>query len=131
MLKRYGIIFITFLVIDALWLGLVAPKMYKSEIGHLMADKVNFVPAIIFYLIYTIAILVFVVNPAVDKNDLMHAVIYGAFLGFAMYATFDLTNQAALRDWPLKVTIIDLLWGTFVTGATATIATKIISKFNF
>lgn len=131
MLKRYGIIFITFLVIDALWLGLVAPKMYKSEIGHLMADKVNFVPAIIFYLIYTIAILVFVVNPAVDKNDLMYAVIFGAFLGFAMYATFDLTNQAALRDWPLKVTIIDLLWGTFVTGATATIATKIISKFNF
>ena len=131
MLKKYLVIFLVFIVIDAIWLGLVAPKMYQKEIGHLMADKVNFIPAIIFYLIYALAILVFVVDPALAKGDWVKALVYGAFLGLTMYATYDLTNNATLKDWPVKVTIIDLIWGSFVTSATSVIATKLIQYFNF
>jgi len=131
MIKRYIVILLVFLVIDAAWLGLVAPKLYKSQIGHLMAEKTNLYAALIFYFIYALALLVFIVNPSVDKQSVMHALIYGAFLGFVMYATYDLTNLATLKDWPISITVIDLVWGTFVKGLTSAAASKIIQTFNF
>lgn len=131
MLKRYFIILVVFLVIDFLWLGLIAPKLYQKHIGHLMAEKVSFLPAIIFYLIYALALLVFVVNPAVENKNLMQALVKGLFLGFVMYATYDLTNQATLRDWPATITIIDLIWGSFVTAMTCIGSTYTIQYFNF
>lgn len=81
--------------------------MYQKEIGHLMAKEVNFIPEIIFYIIYVIAILVFVVNPGIINNDTVKFGVYGAFLCLTMYATYDLTNHAILKDWPLKIIIID------------------------
>ncbi len=111
MTKRYFIIFVVFLLIDGLWLGLAAPKFYQNNIGHLMADKVNFVPAIIFYFIYVFAILRFVVNPAVESEDLKRGILMAALLGLAMYSTYDLTNMATLKDWPAIVTVVDLVWG--------------------
>lgn len=131
MIKRYLVILVVFLVIDALWLGLVAPKLYKSQIGHLMADKVSFAPAIVFYLIYAVALLFFIVNPAVGKESIVYALVYGGLLGFAMYATYDLTNMATLKDWPLLVTIVDLVWGTFVTATTSAVSVYVIRHFNF
>lgn len=127
MIKRYLIIFGVFLLIDAAWLGLVAPKFYKNNIGHLMADKVNFIPAIIFYLLYVSAILIFIVNPTAESGNILKGILMGAFLGLVMYATYDLTNMATLKGWPTIVTVVDLIWGSFVTATTTGISIKIIN----
>lgn len=111
-IKLYIIAFIIFIIIDAIWLGFVAPKFYKDQIGHLMADKPNLIAALVFYLIFIVGIVYFVVQPAVDQQSITKLLIAGALFGFITYATYDLTNLATLRDWPLKVTIVDLAWGT-------------------
>jgi uncharacterized membrane protein len=111
-IKMYIIAFIIFLAIDAIWLGLVAPKFYKSQIGHLMSEKPNLVAALIFYLIFIVGVVYFVVNPAIEAQSFMKVVIAGMLFGFITYATYDLTNLATLKDWPLTVTIVDLIWGT-------------------
>ena len=116
-----------FVAIDAVWLGLVAPKFYKKHIGHLLAPKPDFVAAAIFYVIYIIAVVVFVINPSLDKDSLSFAISHGALLGLAMYATYDLTNQATMKNWPKTVTIVDMLWGTFITTAVATVTFLIFS----
>ncbi|MDD3572801.1 MAG: DUF2177 family protein [Eubacteriales bacterium] len=125
LLIRYLVTTGIFLLIDAAWLGLIAPKLYKANIGHLMAEKPNFLAAGVFYLIYIAALLFFVIDPALVKASVWQAVWTGAFLGLAMYATYDLTNLATLKEWPLKITAIDLAWGTFITAATSGIVTRI------
>lgn len=111
-LLMYIIAFIIFLAIDAVWLGLVAPKFYKAQIGHLMADKPNFIAALVFYLLFIVGVVYFVVNPAIEAESVSKVVVSGMLFGFMTYATYDLTNLATLKNWPIKVTIIDLIWGT-------------------
>lgn len=111
-IKMYIIAFIIFLAVDAIWLGLVAPKFYKAQIGHLMSDKPNLIAALIFYLIFIIGVVYFVVYPAVEAQSLSKLLISGMLFGFITYATYDLTNLATLKDWPITVTIVDLIWGT-------------------
>ena len=125
LLVRYLVTAGIFLVIDIAWLAFIAPKLYKANIGHLMAEKANFLAAGVFYLIYIAALLFFVIDPALAKASVWQAVWTGAFLGLAMYATYDLTNLATLKEWPLKITVIDLAWGTFITAATSGIVTRI------
>ena len=125
LLIRYLVTTGIFLLIDAAWLGLIAPKLYKANIGHLMAEKPNFLAAGVFYLLYIAALLFFVIDPALVKASVWQAVWTGAFLGLAMYATYDLTKLATLKEWPLKITAIDLAWGTFITAATSGIVTRI------
>ena len=122
---RYLVTTGIFLLIDIVWLGFVAPKLYKANIGHLMAEKPNLIAAGVFYLLFIAALLFFVIDPALVKGSVWQAVWTGAFLGLAMYATYDLTNLATLKAWPLKITVIDLAWGTFITAATSGIATRI------
>lgn len=110
--KMYIIAFIIFLVIDAIWLGLVAPKFYRAQIGHLMADRPNFLAALVFYLLFIVGVVYFVVNPAIEAGEISKVLVAGALFGFMTYATYDLTNLATLKDWPITVTIIDLVWGT-------------------
>jgi uncharacterized membrane protein len=110
--KMYLIAFIIFLAIDAIWLGLVAPKFYKAQIGHLMADKPNLLAALVFYLLFVVGIVYFVVNPAIEAGEVSKVLVAGALFGFMTYATYDLTNLATLKDWPITVTIVDLVWGT-------------------
>jgi len=126
LLIRYLVTTGIFLLIDAAWLGLIAPKLYKANIGHLLAEKPNLVAAGVFYLLFVGALLFFVIDPAIAKGSVWQAVWTGAFLGLVMYATYDLTNLATLKEWPLKITVIDLVWGTFITAATSGIATRIL-----
>ncbi|NLD34697.1 MAG: DUF2177 family protein [Clostridiales bacterium] len=125
MLKRFAVAAAVFLVIDIVWLTVISPKLYKAHIGHLMADKPTLPAAGVFYVIYIAALLFFVINPAIDKRSVWQALWTGAFLGLAMYATYDLTNQATMKDWPVTITLIDLAWGTFITAATSAITTRI------
>ena len=119
-----------FFAIDMVWLGLIAKKFYARQIGHLMAPKVQWAPALIFYFLFIAGILVFAVLPAAEKGSWSKALISGALFGLFTYATYDLTNLATLRDWPLLVTIIDLVWGMVLTaavsGASYWIAGKVI-----
>jgi len=126
-LKKYLYTFIPFLVLDALWLGLVAPSFYKANIGHLMTDSPNFPAAGLFYLLYVAGLVVFVTG---REGNMKQAALRGAFFGLLCYATYDLTNLATLRDWPVLVTVVDLIWGTFASTVTSVAAVWLIRKFN-
>jgi len=121
-LKLYVISFVVFFSIDLFWLGIIAKNLYRNQIGHLLKTDVNWIAAIIFYLVFIVGLVIFVLMPAVEKGNLWHAVFLGALFGFITYATYDLTNLATLKDWPIQVTFIDLAWGTFLGTSTSTAA---------
>lgn len=120
-LKLYGIAFVFFLIIDLVWLGLIAKNLYQRQLGHLMADQVNWIAAIVFYLLFIIGLVYFAILPAVNDGQWVKALLLGAFFGFITYATYDLTNLATLKDWPIQITIIDLAWGTFLGASISTL----------
>jgi uncharacterized membrane protein len=121
---------LVFFAIDLAWLGLVAKNMYDKHIGHLMSSQVNWVAAGIFYLAFIVGILVFAVYPSVDKDSLLRAIVLGALFGFFTYSTYDLTNLATLRDWPLSITIIDITWGMVLTGTVSAVGFFIVRAFG-
>lgn len=121
-LKLYLITLLVFLGIDSLWLGLVAPSFYQSQIGFIMADQPNFLAAGLFYLVFIFGMVVFIVEPGVREGTLIQAVSRGALFGLVTYATYDLTNLATLEGWPVLVTVVDLLWGTFLSTAVALVS---------
>lgn len=114
-IKIYFLALLFFTIIDYIWLAFLSKKMYQKELGHLLAKKVNYPAAIIFYLIYLVALLYFVINPAINSKDVFLLLESSAIFGFITYATYDLTNLASLKSWPLKITIIDILWGMFIS----------------
>jgi uncharacterized membrane protein len=111
---------VVFFAIDLTWIGLVAKKFYWSNIGDLLKDEINWVAALIFYLLYIIGIFVFAILPAVENDSVTSAIFYGALFGFFCYATYDLTNLATLKGFPLKVVVVDMIWGTVLTGLVST-----------
>jgi len=117
----YGLTLAVFLLVDLVWLLKIAPGFYKKEIGHLMAKKANGVAAIVFYLLFIVGLVIFVGYPTYIAGTWWKALLYGALFGLFTYATYDLTNLATLEKWPLKVTLIDIAWGTFLSGATSVI----------
>lgn len=110
---------IAFLILDAIWLTQTANTLYRPLIGDMLAEKFRLAPAIAFYLIYLLGILIFAVHPALQSGRWTQALIYGALFGFFAYATYDLTNQATLKTWSTLVTLADLAWGTTVTASSA------------
>jgi uncharacterized membrane protein len=124
----YALTVPVFFAVDMVWLGLIAKPFYARHIGHLMADKVRWTPALIFYFLYIAGILFFAVLPAVERGSLGRAVLAGALLGLLAYATYDLTNLATLRGWPLLVTVIDLVWGMVLTGGVAALSYLIAGR---
>ncbi len=127
--KLYCIALPIFVAVDMVWLGLAAKNFYAKHIGFLMKANVNWAAAILFYLLFIAGLVVFVVTPAIEKGSWVRALLFGALFGLITYATYDLTNLATLKDWPLVVTVVDLIWGTVlaasVSVATYTVATKI------
>jgi uncharacterized membrane protein len=124
-IKLYTIAFLIFVVLDMVWLGLIAKNFYISQIGFLMRPDINWLAAIIFYVLFIAGLVIFVIAPAVEKVSWMHALSYGALFGLITYATYDLTNLATLKNWPILVTIVDLIWGTTL-GSTVSLATYMI-----
>ena len=125
---KFIVTFLVFLGIDAVWLGIIAKNFYSKTIGHLLSDKPNLLAALIFYIFYVFGIIVFAINPALKEKSPITALQLGAFLGFIAYSTYDLTNLATMKDWPLHVTIIDIIWGTFLTGSVSLVSYLILTK---
>jgi uncharacterized membrane protein len=125
-IKLYFIALPVFFAIDMVWLGLIAKNFYAKQIGFLMKPDVNWVAAIIFYLLFIIGTVVFVITPALEQKTWVHALLYGALFGLITYATYDLTNLATVKDWPLIVTVVDLVWG-MVLSASVSIVTYLIA----
>ncbi len=122
-LKAYAVTLVVFMAIDAVWLTQMASRLYQPTIGHLLAPEPDLFAALIFYLLYILGMVVFTVKPGQHDASLKAPAARGALFGLVAYATYDLTNQATMQNWPWLVTGIDLLWGTFLT-ATATVGAK-------
>ena len=129
--KLYGLTAIVFLAIDIVWLGVVASDFYQKHLGHLMRSDVILPAALLFYLLYVVAILVFAVLPGLETQSINRTLALGGFLGLVAYSTFDLTCLALFKDFPVKVVIIDLIWGTVLTATVARISHKIGEFLSF
>lgn len=116
-------------VIDMLWIGVVANRFYREQMGELFAPTIQWVPAVLFYLIFIAALTFFVIQPAVTNGSWTQALLWGAFFGLTAYATYDLTNLAVTRNWPLLMSIVDLVWGTVMSAGIATATYFIATTF--
>ena len=126
-IKLFLIALPVFFAIDMVWLAVVAKNFYQKQVGSLMKPNINWVAAIIFYLLFITGLIVFVISPAVVKQSWVHALLFGALFGLITYATYDLTNLATMKDWPLLVTVVDLIWGA-VLAASISVITYIIAN---
>lgn len=120
---------VTFLVLDLIWLGVVAKDLYQREIGALLLERPLYGPAAVFYLAYLAGILVFAVSPALNAGSWVTAAIYGALFGLMCYGTYDMTNLATLKNWSSTIAVVDMAWGTFLTASAAVTAYLAASRF--
>lgn len=127
-LIAYGATALVFFGLDFLWLGTVANSFYRGQLGPLMAEQVNIPVAALFYALYVVGLVIFAVAPALAAGSWKTALVYGALFGFFAYATYDLTNLATLRDWPAALSVVDLIWGTVLSGTSATLGYLITRK---
>jgi uncharacterized membrane protein len=129
-IRLFAIALPVFIAIDMVWLGFIAKNFYRAQIGSLMKSSVNWTAAIIFYFIFIAGLVVFVIAPAVQKGSWAHALLFGALFGLVCYATYDLTNLAIAKDWPLLVTIVDLFWGSVLASSVSVITYLIFTKIG-
>ncbi|TYC64587.1 DUF2177 family protein [Stappia sp. BW2] len=119
-LTAYIATVLVFLAVDFVWLTQVSTRFYVDRIGHLMMERPNIVAAGVFYLFYVVGIVIFAVAPALKAESLAMAAILGGLFGLFTYGTYDVTNYATLRDWPISVVIVDVAWGTVLSAVSAT-----------
>ena len=121
---------IVFFALDMLWLGIIAKNLYNKYLGDFLNKEINWTVAIIFYLIFIVGILIFVVFPAVEKGSLIKAIVLGALFGFVAYATYDLTNLATLKNWPLAIVFIDIIWGSVLCAIVSAAGFYIVNSLK-
>ena len=126
----YVLTLLVFLAVDFFWLGFLAKGLYNKYLGNFLSSQVNWTAAIIFYCLFVVGVLIFVVYPAVGKDSLLTAVVLGALFGMFTYATYDLTNLATLKDWPVLIVIIDIAWGAFLSAVVSTAGFYIVRYFS-
>jgi uncharacterized membrane protein len=130
-IKNFIITMVVFLAIDMLWLQVISKSFYAKHLGYIMTDQVKIAAAFIFYFIFVIGIIYFVINPALTKESWQYALFAGMFFGLITYATYDLTSLAVIKDWPLIITVVDLIWGTFLSGTTALVSYMLIRLIGY
>lgn len=128
-IKVYLITIVVFFLVDIIWLGFISKNIYNKYLGHILAPNINWTAALIFYFLFIGGLVFFVINPAIAKDSLKYAIMAGAFFGLITYSTYDLTNLSTLKDWPINITIIDIVWGTILNSATSGITFMVFSKF--
>jgi len=129
-IKLFLIALPVFFIIDMAWLGLVAKKFYDQHLGFLMKPDITWYAAIIFYLLFITGLITFVISPAVEKHSWSHAILFGALFGLITYSTYDLTNLATIKDWPVIVTVVDLIWGIVLSASVSIITYLIANKIG-
>ncbi len=129
-LTAYVAALIVFLVIDAFWLGVIAADFYQERLAAFMTGPVKIAPALGFYLLYIVGVVVFAIAPALEGGAWKTAALRGALFGLIAYATYDLTNLATLPDWPVSVALVDMVWGALLTGTTATLGFLITRQLS-
>ena len=117
-------------VIDLVWLNVISKSIYQQGIGHLMAAEPNLICAGLFYLVYVLGLLWFAIRPNYTLIGIKHVFVAGALVGFLVYASYDLTNLALLKDWPLGLSIMDISWGTLLSGISASVGKIIFDRSN-
>ena len=129
-LKLYAVAFVTFMAIDLVWLGVVARSFYRAQLGPLMRPDVNWVAAVLFYLVFVAGIVVLAVWPAIERGSLAQAMALGALFGLVTYAAYDLTNLATLEGFPVRMVVVDMLWGTVLCTSISTITYLAAARFH-
>jgi uncharacterized membrane protein len=127
-LAVYFSFLVSFVIIDFIWLLGIAKNLYRDDMGSLMASEPKLLAGLGFYLLYALGASIFVILPAISKQSLLYAVQYGALFGFFCYMTYDLTNLAVIRDFPMRLAFVDIVWGSAVTAASSAIACWLGSK---
>ena len=129
-ISTYCLYLVVLSLIDFVWLYFSGPAFYRKNLDYVMGEKFLISPAIIFYFLYAFGITIFILNPAIIKHESSIATLLKGFLfGLCSYGAYNLTNQATIKNWPIIVTIIDMAWGTFVTGFSSLITILLIKKF--
>jgi len=128
MVVVYFVALAVFLLVDMVWLSLIARGFYKKYLGALLGSRVRWAAAILFYLVYILGLIVFVIRPAIIRGEPIEALFYGALFGLISYATYDLSNLATIREWPLVVTVVDLVWGTAL-GGIVSLASAVVGRW--
>lgn len=129
LLSAYVATGLAFAMIDSVWLIFMAPRLYQPEIGEMLIKGFRLVPAVAFYLLYIAGMIIFAVQPALAAGRWQVALVQGALFGFFCYMTYDLTNYSTLKVWSLKVTILDMIWGSTLTGLAATAGMLVTARF--
>ena len=129
-MKVYLVAFLVFLLIEGIWLVLVAKDFYKKEIGFIMSESPKILPTIVFSVLFVLGLVFFVINPALAKDSWKYALLVGLLFGLISYSTYDLTALATLKDWPLKVTIVDLIWGSSMSAIVSTVSFFIVKMLS-
>lgn len=125
----YGVAAVAFLALDAVWLRWASVNLYKPVIGEIMAKDFNLRAAVAFYLIFIAGMCWFAIKPGLEGGGVQAAMLNGILLGALCYATFDLTSQAVMKVWATQISVLDILWGAFVTGVAASAATWAALRF--
>lgn len=128
-LVAWAATFLVMIVIDLLWLGVIAKNLYAQAMGDLMSPQPRLGIAALFYLMYPVGLVIFAVLPGVDAGSVLRAGVLGALFGLFAYATYDLTNLAVVRNWPMALSFIDIAWGTFVSGVSAAAGAAVVRWF--
>ena len=121
---------ITMVAIDLLWLGVIAKPLYQQGIGHLMAEKPNIPAAVLFYVLYPVGIVIFAIAPDAVSASWLKTFSSAALFGLFAYATYDLTNLATLKGWPVSLAALDMAWGSLVTGVSALAGKAVFDRFS-
>lgn len=129
--KLYAIALPIFFAIDMVWLVVIAQKFYASQIGFIMKTTPNWAAALIFYLLFIAGLVFFVVSPNLAQSSLHRVALVGAFFGLITYATYDLTNLATLKNWPILVTLVDLLWGSTLSALVSSLTYLVAKKIGW
>lgn len=127
--KIYPLALSIFFAIDIFWLGLVTKNFYRGQIGFLMKEHINWLAAFIFYFVFVAGLVFFVIQPALEKNSWLQALLLGSFFGLVTYSAYDLTNLAVLKNWPLWLTLVDLFWGALLSAGVSLLTFFIVNKF--
>ena len=125
----YLIALVTFVAADMAWIGTMASRFYKPMMGDIVTPNVNYTAAIVFYAVYPIGLVIFAINPALKADSAATALGYGALFGFFTYFTYNLTNQALLRNWSTPLTLVDIAWGTTAAALASLVTFWVIGKF--